>query len=58
MRGEDRLVNFAGGESIFVANDGAEDDVSIVKPQVGAFVRLYVVARFAFVYPWPLCGKE
>lgn len=58
MRCEDGLVNFAGGEGISVTNDGAEDDISIFKPQVRAFVRLYVVARLAFVYSWPLCGKE
>jgi hypothetical protein len=58
MESEDGLVNFAGGVSLFVAEDGADDDVSIVKPQVGALVSLYFDARFASVYPWPLCGKE
>jgi hypothetical protein len=58
MRGEDGLVHFAGDGSIFVAEDAADDDVSIVKPQVGALVRLYFGTRFASVYPWPLCGKK
>ena len=58
MGSEDGLVNFAGDENLFVVEEGADDDVSIVKPQVGALVSLYFVARLAFVYPWPLGGKK
>ena len=58
MGSEDVFVDFAGGVTLFVAEDGADDDVSIVKPQVVALVRLYLVACFAFVNSWPLGGKE
>lgn len=44
MGSEDGFVNFAGGVNLFVADDSADDDVSIVKPQVVAFVSLYFVA--------------
>lgn len=39
MGSEDGFVNFAGRVNIFVGEDGADDDVSIVKPQVFALVR-------------------
>lgn len=58
MGSEDGFVNFAGGVCPFVAEDSADDDVSIVKPQVVALVSLYFVACFAFVNSWPLGGKE
>lgn len=58
MRREDGFVNFAGGVNFFVAEDGADDDVSIVKPQVVALIGLYFVACFTFVNSWPLRGKE
>ena len=58
MRSEDGFVNFAGGVNLFVAEDGADDDVSIVKPQVVGLVSLYFVACFTFVNSWPLGGKE
>jgi hypothetical protein len=58
MRSEDGFVNFGGGINLFVAEDGADDDVSIVKPQVVALVSLYFVACFAFVNSWPLGGNE
>lgn len=58
MRSEDGFVNFAGSVSLFVAEDSADDDVSIVKPQVVALVSLYFVACFAFVDSWSLGGKE
>ena len=58
MRSEDGFVNFAGGVTFFVAEDGANDDVPIVKPQVVALVSLYFIACVAFVNSWPLGGKE
>lgn len=49
MRSEDGFVKFASGVTFFVAEDGANDDVSIVKPQVVELVSLYFVACFTFV---------
>lgn len=62
MRGEDGFVNFAGGVDLIArvadSKDGADDDVSIIKPQVVALVSFYLVACFALVNSWPLGGKE
>ncbi|SRR5258707_5084893 len=58
MRSKDGLVDFAGGVNPFVVEGGADDDVSVVKPQVVAFVRLYFIACFTFVNSGSLGGKE
>ena len=58
MRSEDGLVDLGGCVSLLVAEEGADHDVSVVEPQVGALVSLYFVARIALVYPGPLSGKK
>ena len=55
MRGEDGFVNFAGRVNVFFADEGADDDVSIVKPQVVALVSFYLVTCSA---SWPPGGKK